>query len=559
MPKNTSHQPYTQTTHTNTHEELIKEAFKDHTLTTVSTDATTPPANIAMVTTDDVVENHGVSVAATGAVSSVPADTAATGVLTASMPMVGVPTTGELDLEERSSFRRISGGSDIYATDQDDGYDVEYRKLRLERVILVGVWTEGTTAEIEATMRELAALAQTAGSEVVDMLYQKRDRPDPGTYIGSGKVQELKDIVQATNIDTVICDGELSPGQMITLEKALDVKVIDRTMLILDIFAQHAKSKEGKAQVSLAQMEYLITRVRGWGGALSRQAGGRAGGSNGGVGLRGPGETKIEADRRRLRSDMAKLRKEIAGMQTAREIKRSRRRASTIPQIAIAGYTNAGKSSLINAITGAGVLVEDALFATLDPTTRRAELADGRTVVFTDTVGFVRHLPTQLVEAFRSTLEEVVGADLVLHVVDGSDLFPLKQIAAVNKVIGEIVQEYGETAPPEIIVVNKIDAADPLVLAELRHAVDDVVFVSAHTGEGMSELEARIELFLNSLDSHVELLVPFTRGDVVSRVHQYGTVLHEEYTEAGTRIDVRLAAELAAELAEFQVSADTAS
>lgn len=372
MPKNTSHQPYTQTTHTNTHEELIKEAFKDHTLTTVSTDATTPPANIAMVTTDDVVENHGVSygeqqvVAATGTVSSVPADTAATGVLTAS-----VPTTGELDLEERSSFRRISGGSDIYATDQDDGYDVEYRKLRLERVILVGVWTEGTTAEIEATMRELAALAQTAGSEVVDMLYQKRDRPDPGTYIGSGKVQELKDIVQATNIDTVICDGELSPGQMIALEKALDVKVIDRTMLILDIFAQHAKSKEGKAQVSLAQMEYLITRVRGWGGALSRQAGGRAGGSNGGVGLRGPGETKIEADRRRLRSDMAKLRKEIAGMQTAREIKRSRRRASTIPQIAIAGYTNAGKSSLINAITGAGVLVEDALFATLDPTTRQ--------------------------------------------------------------------------------------------------------------------------------------------------------------------------------------------
>ena len=547
MPKNTSHQPYTQTTHTNTHEELIKEAFKDHILTTVSTDATTPPANIAMVTTDDVVENHGVSVAAAGAVSSVPADTAATGVLTAS-----VPTTGELDLEERSSFRRISGGSDIYATDQDDGYDVEYRKLRLERVILVGVWTE-------ATMRELAALAQTAGSEVVDMLYQKRDRPDPGTYIGSGKVQELKDIVQATNIDTVICDGELSPGQMIALEKALDVKVIDRTMLILDIFAQHAKSKEGKAQVSLAQMEYLITRVRGWGGALSRQAGGRAGGSNGGVGLRGPGETKIEADRRRLRSDMAKLRKEIAGMQTAREIKRSRRRASTIPQIAIAGYTNAGKSSLINAITGAGVLVEDALFATLDPTTRRAELADGRTVVFTDTVGFVRHLPTQLVEAFRSTLEEVVGADLVLHVVDGSDPFPLKQIAAVNKVIGEIVQEYGETAPPEIIVVNKIDAADPLVLAELRHAVDDVVFVSAYTGEGISELEARLELFLNSLDSHVELLVPFTRGDVVSRVHQYGTVLREEYTEAGTRIDVRLAAELAAELAEFQVSADTAS
>ncbi|GGG69335.1 GTPase HflX [Corynebacterium pelargi] len=460
------------------------------------------------------------------------------------------PTVGELDLEARSSLRRLSRGSSIHATDQDDGYDVEYRKLRLERVILVGVWTHGTTAEIEATMEELAALAETAGSEVAEMLYQKRDKPDPGTYIGSGKVAELRDIVADTGVDTVICDGELSPGQMIALEKALDVKVIDRTMLILDIFAQHAKSKEGKAQVALAQMEYLITRVRGWGGALSRQAGGRAG-SNGGVGLRGPGETKIEADRRRLRSDMAKLRKEIQGMKTAREIKRSQRRGSTIPQIAIAGYTNAGKSSLINAMTGAGVLVEDALFATLDPTTRRAKLADGRAVVFTDTVGFVRHLPTQLVEAFRSTLEEVVEADLVLHVVDGSDPFPLKQIEAVNGVVADIIRELDVPAPPEIVVVNKIDQADPLVLAELRHVLDDVVFVSAKTGEGIAELEARVELFLNSLDAHVELLVPFTRGDVVSRVHTYGTVLSEDYSEHGTVIDVRLPQSLAAELQEF--------
>jgi GTP-binding protein hflX len=384
------------------------------------------------------------------------------------------------------------------------------------------------------------------------MLYQKRDRPDPGTYIGSGKVQELKDIVAATGSDTVICDGELSPGQMIALEKALDVKVIDRTMLILDIFAQHAKSKEGKAQVSLAQMEYLITRVRGWGGALSRQAGGRAG-SNGGVGLRGPGETKIEADRRRLRSEMAKLRKELSGMKTAREVKRSQRRASTIPQIAIAGYTNAGKSSLINAMTGAGVLVEDALFATLDPTTRRAELADGRAVVFTDTVGFVRHLPTQLVESFRSTLEEVVEADLVLHVVDGSDPFPLKQIEAVNSVITEIVQEQKVQAPPEIIVVNKIDQADPLTLAELRHVLDDVVFVSARTGEGIAELEARVELFLNSLDDHVTVLIPFTHGGVVARIHELGTVLKEDYTTEGTLIDVRLPHSVATELQDFIV------
>ena len=418
--------------------------------------------------------------------------------------------------------------------------------------MLVGVWTEGTTAEIDASMAELAALAETAGSEVTEMLYQKRDRPDPGTYIGSGKVQELKDIVAATGSDTVICDGELSPGQMIALEKALDVKVIDRTMLILDIFAQHAKSKEGKAQVSLAQMEYLITRVRGWGGALSRQAGGRAG-SNGGVGLRGPGETKIEADRRRLRSEMAKLRKELSGMKTAREVKRSQRRASTIPQIAIAGYTNAGKSSLINAMTGAGVLVEDALFATLDPTTRRAELADGRAVVFTDTVGFVRLLPTQLVESFRSTLEEVVEADLVLHVVDGSDPFPLKQIEAVNSVITEIVQEQKVQAPPEIIVVNKIDQADPLTLAELRHVLDDVVFVSARTGEGIAELEARVELFLNSLDDHVTVLIPFTHGGVVARIHELGTVLKEDYTAEGTRIDVRLPHSVATELQDFIV------
>lgn len=462
------------------------------------------------------------------------------------------PTVGELDLEARSSLRRLTRGVSSYTDEQSDGYDVEYRKLRLEKVVLVGVWTEGTVAQIEARLEELAALAETAGSDIVDMLYQRRDKPDAGTYIGRGKVEELKSIVAETGADTVICDGELSPGQMIALEKALNVKVIDRTMLILDIFAQHAKSKEGKAQVALAQMEYLITRVRGWGGALSRQAGGRAG-SNGGVGLRGPGETKIEADRRRLRSEMAKLRKEIAGMKTSRDIKRERRDRAAIPQVAIAGYTNAGKSSLINALTGAGVLVEDALFATLDPTTRRASLADGRTVVFSDTVGFVRHLPTQLVEAFRSTLEEVLAADVVLHVVDGSDPFPLEQIQAVNKVINEIVEETGRPAPPEIMVVNKIDKADPLVLAELRAAIDDVVFVSAHTGEGIKELEARLEVFLNTLDKQVTLHVPFDRGDVVARLHELGTVLDEQYDEQGTRVEVRVPAAIANELASFEV------
>lgn len=464
------------------------------------------------------------------------------------------PTTGELDLAERNAFRRVTRDTSIRAEDTTDGYEVEYRKLRLEQVILVGVWTEGTIAEVEANMDELAALTETAGAEVVEMLYQKRDKPDSGTFIGSGKVKELRDIVEATGADTVICDGELNPGQLSALERELNTKVIDRTMLILDIFAQHAKSKEGKAQVSLAQLEYLYTHTRGWGGNLSRQAGGRAG-SNGGVGLRGPGETKIESDRRRIRTEMARLRKELRGMKTAREVKRSQRQSSTIPQIAIAGYTNAGKSSLINAMTGAGVLVEDALFATLDPTTRRAELGDGRSVVFTDTVGFVRHLPTQLIEAFKSTLEEVLAADLMLHVVDGSDPFPLKQIEAVNKVIYDIVTETGEEAPPEIIVINKIDQADPLVLAEVRHVLDrdNLVFVSAHTGEGIDELTARVELFLNSMDSHVKLLVPFTRGDVVSRVHSEGTVRSEEYTEKGTVLDVRIPAQVAKELSEFVV------
>ncbi|WP_311342251.1 GTPase HflX [Corynebacterium riegelii] len=473
-------------------------------------------------------------------------------------PGVGAddPTVGSLDLEDRNALRRLTRDTSIRSEDHEDIYEVEYRKLRLEQVILVGAWTEGTTAEMEASMMELAALTDTAGAEVLDILYQKRDKPDPGTYIGSGKVKELAQIVQSTGADTVIFDGELSPGQMVALEEALKVKVIDRTMLILDIFAQHAKSKEGKAQVSLAQMEYLYTRTRGWGGNLSRQAGGRAG-SNGGVGLRGPGETRIEADRRRLRTEMAKLRHQLRDMATAREIKRAQRARSTTPKIAIAGYTNAGKSSLINAMTNAGVLVEDALFATLDPSTRKAQLADGRSVVLTDTVGFVRHLPTQLVEAFKSTLEEVSGADLVLHVVDGSDPFPLKQIEAVNEVLSEITRESGETLPPELVVVNKIDEADPVVLAELRHVFDhagrDVVFVSALTGEGIAELESKIEMFLNTLDEHVTMLVPFTRGDVVSLLHEHGTVRSEKYQEQGTLIDVRLPRVLVEQHREFVV------
>ena len=354
------------------------------------------------------------------------------------LPINRTPSAGELALEDRTALRRVAGLS----TELTDVSEVEYRQLRLERVVLVGVWTEGSAADADASLAELAALAETAGSEVLDGLIQRRDKPDPSTYIGSGKAQELREVVLATGADTVICDGELSPAQLTALEKAVKVKVIDRTALILDIFAQHATSREGKAQVALAQMEYMLPRLRGWGESMSRQAGGGQAAAAAVWALRGPGETKIETDRRRIRERMAKLRREIKDMKKVRDTQRSRRLGSDVPSVAIVGYTNAGKSSLLNALTGAGVLVENALFATLEPTTRRGEFDDGRPFVMTDTVGFVRHLPTQLVEAFRSTLEEVVDADLLVHVVDGSDVNPLAQIDAVREVINEVVADH---------------------------------------------------------------------------------------------------------------------
>src|SRR4051794_31004425 len=337
------------------------------------------------------------------------------------------PLTGELDLEDRQALRRVAGLS----TELRDVTEVEYRALRLERVVLIGVWTDGDVARAENSLRELALLAETAGSQVLEGLIQRRSTPDPATYVGSGKAAELCDVVIATGADTVICDGELTPSQLRQLEDIVKVKVIDRTALILDIFAQHARSREGKAQVELAQLSYFLPRLRGWGESLSRQAGGGpGGGSDGGVGTRGPGETKLETDRRRINHRIAKLRREIAAMRTVRDTKRGRRRANEVPNVAIVGYTNAGKSSLLNVITGAGVLVQDALFATLDPTTRRASTPQGREYTLTDTVGFVRHLPHQLVEAFRSTLEETADADLVVHVADGADPMPERQVAA---------------------------------------------------------------------------------------------------------------------------------
>jgi GTP-binding protein HflX len=442
------------------------------------------------------------------------------------------------DLSDRQALRRVIGLS----TELTDISEAEYRQLRLERVVLVGVWTEGTIKEAENSMAELAALAETAGSQVLDALIQRRDKPDPATFIGSGKVSELKGVVKSTGADTVICDGELSPGQLRNLEDKVKVKVVDRTALILDIFAQHAKSKEGKAQVELAQMSYMLPRLRGWGESLSRQAA-RAGG----IGGRGPGETKIEIDRRRIRDKMAKLRREIGEMKVARDTKRQERRRNSIPSVAIAGYTNAGKSSLLNRLTNAGVLVQNALFATLDPTVRKAETRDGRVYTMSDTVGFVKHLPHELIDAFKSTLEEVSGADLIVHVVDGSHQDPLGQIKAVR----EVIRDIGGEKIPEIIALNKADIADPEMMRLVLREEPDAYPVSVHTGAGIEALIGAIEASLPRPKVEVNTLIPYNRGDLVSRIHEEGEILREEHLAEGTALHARVDGALAHILEKF--------
>ncbi|MGX1854600.1 GTPase HflX [Streptomyces sp. NPDC055299] len=454
----------------------------------------------------------------------------------------------QYDRSARAALRRVVGLS----TELEDVTEVEYRQLRLERVVLVGVWTTGTIQDADNSLAELAALAETAGAMVLDGVIQRRDKPDPATYIGSGKALELRDIVLESGADTVVCDGELSPGQLIHLEDVVKVKVVDRTALILDIFAQHATSREGKAQVSLAQMQYMLPRLRGWGQSLSRQMGGGGSGSaGGGMATRGPGETKIETDRRRIREKMAKMRREIAEMKTGRDIKRQERRRHKVPSVAIAGYTNAGKSSLLNRLTGAGVLVENALFATLDPTVRRAETPSGRLYTLADTVGFVRHLPHHLVEAFRSTMEEVGESDLILHVVDGSHPVPEEQLAAVR----EVIRDVGATDVPEIVVVNKADAADPLVLQRLLRQEKHAIAVSARTGQGMAELLELLDEELPRPQVEIDVLVPYTQGALVSRAHAEGEVISEEHTADGTVLKARVHAELAAEFEPFVAAA----
>lgn len=451
----------------------------------------------------------------------------------------------QLDLQERESLRRVAGLS----TELEDITDVEYRQLRLEKVILIGVWSSGTLTGAENSLRELAALAETAGAQVLDGLLQRRNLPDAATYLGKGKAQELRDLARSLGADTVIANSELAPSQRRALEDIVKIKVIDRTAIILDIFAQHAKSKEGKAQVELAQLEYLLPRLRGWGESMSRQAGGQAAGGVG-IGSRGPGETKIELDRRRINTRMAKLRREIAAMKASRDTKRAKREKSRIPQVAIAGYTNAGKSSLLNRLTRAGVLVENALFATLDPTVRRHETPDGREYTISDTVGFVSNLPHQLVEAFRSTLEEIAAADLIVHVVDATDPNPMGQIETVRGVIADV----DASAIRELIVFNKCDLVDQAREVELRGLVAGALLVSAKSGLGIGDLEAVIANSLPKPDIEFHGVIPYSRGDLVSRFHLAGKVEELEYLEEGTRVKGLVPADLAAELEQFRQS-----
>ena len=461
----------------------------------------------------------------------------------------------QFDREERAALRRVAGLS----TELEDVTEVEYRQLRLENVVLIGVYSSsGNVAraleDAENSLRELAALAETAGAVVLDGLLQRRPHPDASTYLGRGKVEELRSIVAHLGADTVIADTELSPSQRRALEDRVKVKVIDRTAVILDIFSQHAKSREGKAQVELAQLEYLLPRLRGWGESMSRQAGGQVGGAGAGMGSRGPGETKIELDRRRIHTRMAKLRRQIKAFAPAREAKRANRDRFEVPSVAIAGYTNAGKSSLLNRLTRAGVLVENALFATLDPTVRRSQTPDGRQFTLADTVGFVRHLPHQLVEAFRSTLEEVGSSDVIVHVVDASHPDPAAQLATVRDVIGDV----GARDLPEIVAFNKADLVDENDRILLRGLEPGAVFVSARTGEGIDELRERIAELLPYPDVELDILVPYDRGDLVSLAHQRARVVDTSYEEAGTRLSLLATARVAEQLRSAVAASDAA-
>jgi GTP-binding protein HflX len=404
------------------------------------------------------------------------------------------------------------------------------RVFGTEQAILVGI-LYGNDEE-EESLRELEALADTAGIPTLAVMIQKRSRPHPATFIGRGKVEELKAAVGELKADVVIFNEELRPAQARNLETALNRKVIDRTQLIMDIFAQRAATKEAKLQVELAQLHYLLPRLRGWGISLTR-AGGR---SVGGVGTRGPGETQLELDRNKIYLRIHSLERRLKKAAGERVVRRSRRSQSELPEVALVGYTNSGKSTLLNHLTGAGVLTQDQLFSTLDPTIRRLDLGNGRTVLLSDTVGFVRRLPHGLIEAFRSTLEEVTQSDLLLHVVDAGEPALDAQIAAVRSVLEEINGAH----LPELLVVNKVDTVDQTARTRLSRLYPEAIAVSALEGDGIEQLLVAIDETLRSQLTEVVLIVPYDRGDVLAAVHREGEVIKEEHLSEGTRIQARL-------------------
>ena len=453
----------------------------------------------------------------------------------------------QLDREERAALRRVAGLS----TELEDVTEVEYRQLRLERVVLASVWEDNgqdTLEDAENSLRELAALAETAGSTVLDGLIQRRLKPDPATYLGSGKAAELAEIVAEVGADTVIADSELSPSQRRALEDIVKVKVVDRTAVILDIFAQHAKSREGKAQVELAQLRYRLPRLRRRAGALSQQAGGMSAAGGARIGTRGPGETQLEVDRRRIVRRIHKLESDLREITQHRATQRKAQRRGQLAKVVIVGYTNAGKSTLLNRLTDAGVLVEDRLFATLDATTRRLSLPGGEAVLVTDTVGFIRKLPHQLVQAFTSTLDVAVDADLLVHVVDAS----APDVAGNMQAVREVLAEIGAGDVPELVAFNKSDLA-PDEAERLREGREGSVALSAVTGEGVDRLLATIGDRLRSLTTLVDMVIPFDRGDLLAAAHREGEVLVEEPGEGGMHVRGRFDDAAVGRFSEFVV------
>jgi len=423
---------------------------------------------------------------------------------------------------------------------------------RVERAVIVGVQLPGVTAaDVEASLDELERLLDTAGGEVAERVIQRRDSIEPATYLGRGKAEELATLAAETGADSVVFDDDLSPAQQRTLEEIIRRKVLDRTIVILDIFAQHASSREGKAQVELAQLTYLLPRLRGWGDALSRQAGGRTAGGAG-IGGRGPGETQLEVDRRRIMRRITKLRRDLKTGARIRTTKSAERRRNKTQTVALVGYTNAGKSSLLNRLTGSDVLVEDRLFATLDATARRLDLTDGRRVVMTDTVGFVAKLPHGLIEAFKSTLEQSAAADLLLHVVDASHPDVEAQILAVH----EVLREIGADGVPEQIVLNKIDNVEPSALDALWRRLHveldaDAVAVSAVEGTGVPALLERIGTWLPNRRVRIAGHIPYTRQDLVALAHEYGTVHEESHTATGTLLTADVDEDVALKMRDY--------